>query len=397
MKVMQITAFSGSSSTGKIAQGISELLMEKGHEAVVAWGRINNSQSKVPTIQIGTKKDYLFHGLYARITDRNGFASKRATKELIKKIEQYRPDIIHLHILHGYYINIEILFTYLKEKKIPVVWTFHDEWAFTGHCPCFRQIKCDKWKSECHHCVQRKEHPASLFVDRSRKNFRDKKRLFTGVDKLVVAAPSAWMKSMVKESFLKDCAVRVIHNGIDTACFTPTESDIKEQLGIKDKKIVLGVSSTWVDAKGFQDFKQLPSCLGENYQVVLVGVSQAQKKELPPEIIGIERTDSAKELAKLYTAAEVFCNLTYDDNYPTTNLEAVACGTPVITYRTGGSVEIVEETGYGMVVPCGDVAAVAEAVRKIEQLPRKTEGFRNVEQKECYEEYIKLYKELLNE
>ena len=395
MKVLQINAFCGSSSTGKIAQGISELLIEQGHEAAIAWGRVNNSTSQVPTIQIGTKKDYLFHGIYARLTDRNGFASKRATRELIQNIEQYQPDIIHLHILHGYYINIEILFTYLKEKKIPVVWTFHDEWAFTGHCPCFRQITCDKWKSECHHCIQRREHPVSLFVDRSRKNFQDKKRLFTGVDKLVIAAPSMWMKSMVKESFLKKCDVRVIHNGIDTSCFRPTESNIKERLGIAEKKMVLGVASTWVDAKGFQDFQRLPKYLGKNYQVVLVGLSRKQKNELPAEIIGIERTDSAKELAKLYTAAEVFCNLTYDDNYPTTNLEAVACGTPVITYKTGGSVEIVEETGYGLVVPCGDVKAAAEAVHKIEKLCRKEEGFSKVEQKECYEEYVKLYQELL--
>lgn len=396
MKVLHITAFSGVGCTGRIAQGISELLIEQGHEAAIAWGRENNITEGVQTIRIGHKWDYMLHGLYARLTDRNGFASKRATTKFISQIEEYKPDIVHLHILHGYYINIRILFEYLKEKDIPVVWTFHDEWAFTGHCPCFRKIKCDKWKTECHHCVQRKEHPVSLFVDRSKKNYYDKKSLFTGLNRMIIAAPSKWMAEMVKESFFREYEVAVVHNGIDTSCFRPKQSNIKKKLGMEDKKIVLGVSSTWVEAKGFQDFQVLSKYLDEEYQVVLVGVDEKQKEQLPKEMIGIERTDNVEELAELYSAAEVFCNLTYDDNYPTTNLEAVACGTPVVTYRTGGSVEIVEETGYGSVVEQGDVREAARAITELRNLPRKKEGFRNVEQKFCYEEYLKLYKKLLD-
>lgn len=395
MRVLQITAFSGVGCTGKIAKGISELLIENGHEATIAWGRKNGISGGVSTVRIGSRWDYMLHIAYARLSDRNGFASVRATKRFIAWMEQYHPDIVHLHILHGYYINISILFSYLKEKNIPVVWTFHDEWAFTGHCPCFRMTSCEKWKMECNNCIQSHEHPSSLLLDRSRKNYHDKKRLFTGINKMVIVSPSKWMKGLVEESFFKDFKAKVIHNGIDTECFKPTAGNIKERLGIKDKKLVLGVSSTWAESKGIADFYLLSEMLDKDYKIVMVGLNSRQLSEMPKGIIGIKHTDSVRELAELYSAAEVFCNLTYDDNYPTTNLEAVACGTPVVTYATGGSVEIVEQTGYGRVVDRGKVEDVAKAICELSDMPKKREGFRDVNQKKCYQEYLKLYEEIL--
>ena len=334
MRVLQITAFSGWGCTGRIAQGICETLIENGNEAAIAWGRTNTAPDTIKTIKIGSRNDQLMHGLYTRITDRCGLGSKAVTKRFLKQIDEYAPDIVHLHILHGYYINIEVLFRYLKEKKIPIVWTFHDCWAFTGHCPYFDMVECEKWKTGCHSCEQKLHHPQSLLFDNSKENYRRKCEAFTSVENMVIVTPSEWLKGLVEQSFLKKYPVKVINNGINTGDFQPTAGNVKEKLGIGEKKILLGVSSTWAEGKGLKDFVTLAQKISAEYRIVLVGLKKKQLQELPETITGVERTDSVKELAELYTAATAFLNLTYEDNYPTTNLEAIACGTPVITYRT---------------------------------------------------------------
>ncbi len=397
MKVLQITAFGGWGCTGRIAQGICETLIANGNEAAIAWGRVNTVPEEIRTIQIGSRCDQLVHGLYTRVTDRCGFGSKCVTKEFLKKIDEFHPDIVHLHILHGYYINLEVLFQYLKEKKIPVVWTFHDCWAFTGHCPYFDMAGCDKWKSGCYSCVQKKHHPKSIFLDNSKTNYCRKRDAFTQIEKLVVVTPSFWLKGIAEQSFFKKYPIKVIHNGINTGEFKPTYGHIKEKLGLTGKKILLGVSSTWAEGKGMADFILLSQRLSADYRIVLVGLTKKQLKALPETVTGIERTDSIKELAELYTAATVFLNLTYEDNYPTTNLEAIACGTPVITYRTGGSPEIVEETGFGQVVMQGNIEEVLQAIPKVEALPMPQRISSYLEQEECFAEYQKLYEELLRE
>lgn len=401
MRVLQITAFSGWGCTGRIAVGIHNALVEQGHDSVIAWGRQNTASDEVPTIKIGNKFDQQMHGLYTRITDKCGFGSKSVTKEFLKKIDEYKPDLIQLHIMHGYYINLEILFKYIKAKKIPIVWTFHDCWAFTGHCPYFDLVKCEKWKSGCYDCVQIHHHPTSWIFDNSRWNWNTKKELFTGIENLTVVTPSKWMTDLVKQSFLKDCRVAVINNGINTNDFKPTYGSMIQGLKLKDKKIVLGVSSTWAKSKGLDDFVELSKILSDEYQIVLVGLTKEQKNRLPNDIVGIERTDSVKQLAELYTAASVFVNPTYEDNYPTTNLESLACGTPVVTYKTGGSVELVERTGAGVVVEQGNIDALVTAIREVVENKKvykeKVDSVESavIDENTRFREYLSLYERIV--
>jgi len=394
MRIMQISAFCGLGCIGRIALGIHSVLIEDGHNSIIAWGRANTAPESVPTIQIGKKMDPYVHGLYTRITDKCGFGSVRATKDFLAKIEKWQPDLIHLHMLHGYYINLELLFHFLKERNIPVVWTFHDCWALTGHCPYFDVIGCERWKTGCHHCPQRLHHPTSWFVDNSEWNWNKKRELFTSLNHLTIVTPSKWMAEIVANSYLKDYPIEIIHNGINTQVFKPMQSNVKSRIGAAEKKIVLGVSSTWALSKGLADFCRLAEKLPKEYQIVLVGLSEKQIQSLPRQIIGIKKTDSIQELAALYSAADVFVNPTYEDNYPTTNLEALACGTPVITYQTGGSVEAVEESGAGAIVERGNVDALAEAIIVMQDFGHRQPLYQ-CDEKERNLEYLNLYRRAL--
>ena len=403
MKVLQITAFSGWGCTGRIAVGIHEALRKENHESAIAWGRTNTAADSVKTIQIGSALDQNLHGLYTRLTDKCGFGSKKVTKQFLQEIENYAPDLIQLHILHGYYINLEVLFTYIKEKNIPVVWTFHDCWAFTGHCPYFDLVKCDKWRTGCNNCQQKKHHPTSMLLDNSKWNWEKKKSLYAEYANMTVVTPSKWLKDLVKESFLKDRNVEVINNGINLHNFKKTNGNFRKKYEIGNRKLVIGVSSTWVKSKGLDDFIRLSELLSEDYVIALIGLTTEQIKKLPEKIIGIERTDSVHELADIYTAADVFVNPTYEDNYPTTNLEAMACGTPVITYKTGGSVEIVQRTGAGIIVEQADVTALKEAINEVcndNMIYKKRAEELNItilDENYRFQEYVSLYEKIVGE
>ncbi len=395
MRILQISAFCGQGAPGTIALGIHGVLVSHRHRSVIAWGRSSKAPESVPTIRIGKKTDYYTHALYTRLTDRCGFGSVNATRRFLEEVEKFQPDLIQLHMLHGYFVNLEILFRYLKETGIPVVWTFHDCWAITGHCPYFDMIGCKKWKTGCHHCPQRLHHPTSWMIDGSAWNWNRKRELFTSLEKqLTVVTPSVWLAEIVRESFLKDFTIRVINNGVDTQVFQPRKSEIKKQLGLERKKIVLGVSSSWAPSKGMADFCALSEKLPREYQIVLVGLSHQQMHGLPEWITGLGRTSDVKELAELYSAADVFVNPTYEDNYPTTNLESLSCGTPVITYRTGGSVEAVEESGAGSIVPQGDIDALAEAIMELPDFDR-TKPLFDCDEKQRYQEYLTLYHQIV--
>lgn len=344
MKVLQINSVCGIRSTGRICTDLAEILEQNGHECKIAYGRetVPEKYQKY-AIRIGNDMSVKRDALLTRIFDNAGLNSVKETRRFIEWVKEYDPDIIHLHNLHGYYINIEVLFEYLKDSGKPVIWTLHDCWAFTGHCPHFDLIGCEKWKNECHNCPLTKKYPKSLVFDRSQKNYKLKKELFASVENLTIVTPSKWLANLVGQSYLKDKCIEVIHNGIDTDVFKPTPSDFREKHNLSDKKIILGVASAWGKNKGLDDFIKLSEMLDKNYQVVLVGLTEKQKKELPSQILCITKTNNTKELAEIYTAADIFVNPTYQDNYPTVNLEAQACGTPVITYRTGGSVESVVE------------------------------------------------------
>jgi glycosyltransferase involved in cell wall biosynthesis len=337
--------------------------------------------------------------LITRLFDRHGFGSKRATKRLIKDLDNIKLDAIGLHNLHGYYLNIRVLFHYLDKKKIPVIWTFHDCWPFTGHCTYFDSVNCEKWKTQCQKCPKTKMYPASLGWDNSIKNYQDKKAIFNSIENLQIVTPSHWLKNLVSQSFLKHSAT-CIHNGIDINQFKPISKihGLKYKWQLKHKKVVLGVASTWDDRKGPSDFITLSETLPTEYQIILIGLSKTQIEALPKTIIGIERTESISELALYYSVADVFVNPTYQDNFPTTNIEALACGTPVFTYPTGGSPEAID-TETGVVVGKGDIKALQEAIitwcetknSTTVQIKCKERAVAHFNKDDRYQEYLKLY------
>ncbi|MBQ7831632.1 MAG: glycosyltransferase [Clostridia bacterium] len=365
MKVLMINSVCGIRSTGRICTDIADLLTAQGHECKIAYGRetVPEKYQKY-AVRIGSNTDVKIHAGLSRIFDSAGFHSKKATKKFLKWVEEYNPDVIHLHNLHGYYLHLGILFDYLKKANKKVVWTLHDCWAFTGHCAHFDYINCQKWQTGCFNCPQKKRYPSSLLFDHSKQNYEKKKALFTGLKDMTIVTPSKWLADLVKQSFLKEYPVKVVYNGIDLAVFKPMESDVRAQYGLVDKKIVLGVATAWANRKGLEDFITLSNKLDKTYQIVLVGLTKTEMEALPETVLGIERTNSIKELVELYTAADVFVNLTAEETLGLTNIEALACGTPVVTYRTGGSPETVDET-CGVVVDRGDIEGVRKEVQRI--------------------------------
>ena len=344
MKVLQINSVCGIRSTGRICTDLAEVLEQNGHECKIAYGReIVPEKYQKYAVRIGNGFDVKIHALQSRIFDNMGFGSRCATEKFIEWVKDYNPDVIHLHNIHGYYINIEILFNYLAKAKKPVVWTLHDCWAFTGHCAYYSYVKCDKWKTCCYNCPQKKCYPLSILFDHSKQNWLKKNTLSTSVKNMILVTPSKWLANEVKQSFLGKYPVKVIPNGIDLNVFKPTPSDFREKNDLVGKKIILGVASIWDKRKGLDDFVELSKVLDDNYKIVLVGLSEKQMNDLPKNILAISRTNNVKELAEIYSSADILFNPTYEDNYPTVNLEAQACGIPVVTYRTGGSVESVPE------------------------------------------------------
>ncbi len=400
-KILQINSTCNWGSTGRIAEDIGSLVIQEGWESYFAFGR-NSLNSLSHKLQIGNKKDYYTHALLTRITDRTGYYSKGATKQFIDRLEDIKPDIIHLHNIHGYYINIELLFKYIIKHNIPVVWTLHDCWSFSGHCSYFDYVNCYKWKNECYNCPQKGSYPASNFIDNSRRNFHNKKKLFTSVDNMTLVPVSNWLKGLVEESFLNKYPIEVIHNGIDLERFKPTEGDLKNRNNIQGKSVILGVASEWSKRKGLNDFIELSELISSDTVIVLVGISDEIKKKLPNNIISINRTNSIEELAQWYTTADVFINPTYEDNFPTTNLEALACGTPVITYCTGGSIEAVDDE-TGIIVEKGNVTGLKDAINNITSnkltynslnCRKRAETYYN--KKFTFQKYIELYNKILN-
>lgn len=386
MKILMINSVCGVKSTGRICTDLAKELEKNGHEVKIAYGR-----EKVPleyqkyAIRIGNNLDVKIHGLQSRLFDMAGFGSKKVTQKFIEWIKKYNPDVIHLHNLHGYYINIEILFQYLKKEfRGKIIWTLHDCWAFTGHCAYFDYVRCEEWKKECKRCVQKKEYPKCVGVSNSNNNFFKKKQLFTGIDNLIIVTPSQWLADLVKNSFLKEYKVKVIHNGIDTRIFKKIETNIKSRYNLKDKKIILGVAAIWDRRKGLDYFIELSNKLDNSYQIVVIGINKEQKQQLPQNIIGILKTSSVKELIEWYSVADIFVNPTLEDNYPTTNLEAIACGTPVITFNTGGSLE--SAIFYGKVVNKN----IDELIRAI-----KEQSFKKIEIDISIENMINQYIEII--
>lgn len=390
MKILQINSVCGYGSTGSIVVDLYNELKKRGHECYVAYGR-GNAPKNIQAYRVGSDVDVYVHGIFSRLTDKQGFYSTNATKRFVHWMKEYDPDVIHLHNLHGYYINIKILFDVLKQMDKPVVWTLHDCWAFTGHCSHFEFIECDKWKTQCRHCPQKKEYPASFLVDNSRNNFVRKKSAFCTLKNLTIITPSQWLGNLVKESFLQKYSSRVIRNGIDLQVFHPTYKNMKQQYGLQDKKIILGVASEWGKRKGMQDFLKLAELLDDNYHIVLIG-HMMEKPMKKNNITYISRTNNREELAAWYTEADVFFNPTYEDTFPTVNLEALACGTQVVTYDTGGSPEgIIDHAG--MVFAKGDLNGVALYINSQKHV-KVSEEKSFLSKDRMVEKYVEIYEKV---
>ena len=361
-RILFINSIVGTGSTGRLISGLCGMLSKKDTDTLVCYGR-GRADDSVATFRIGRDFDVYMHGVMSRITDRHGLYSTGPTRILLKVIDAFEPDLIHLHNLHGYYLNYSTLMRYLKKKRIPIVWTLHDCWAFTGHCTHFEYAGCDRWKTDgCHDCSELREYPRSVCRDASRENFLLKKELFTGFDDLRIVTPSNWLKERVGESFLSEYGIDVIPTGIDLATFRKKESDIKKRYGIEGKKVILGVANPWRDRKGLDEFIRLSSLLPDEFRIVMIGLKKSQLSLIPESITAIEKTESIEEMVRWYSAAELFLNLTREDTFPTTNIEALACGCPVITYRAGGSPESLDES-CGRVVKIDDLEEVVRLIR----------------------------------
>lgn len=397
-----------STSTGRIMREIGDVAMAQGWRSILAYsaGRdgldLECSSEKLP---VGTRLDVAVHGLATRLLDRHGLQSRSVTRRFINQLKDIKPDIIHIHNIHGYFLNYPLLFDYLKESGIPVIWTVHDCWLYTGHCYYYSFAGCNRWQNGCGSCPQHNQFPKSWIRDRSARNFLSKQKAFTSLpfEQLTIVPVSQWIRKEMSQSFLKDCQFQVIHNGIDLSIFKPSDtSNVRNIYGLGDKKIILGIASIWLKEKGLDDFIAMSQMLNNDEKIVLVGkMTDKQKKLLPQNILHIPRTDNVVGLAALYSAATAFVNPTWQDNYPTVNLEAQACGTPVVTYRTGGSPESLTPT-TGRVVEQGDVKGLLDAVREFAAADRKTlkeacrkHAYTHFDKNERYAEYLALYNNLL--
>ena len=396
MRILQINSVC-TGSTGRIAAGVSRVLSEAGHESLLLFGRGEPAKG-VACERIEGAATFYAHTLYARLTDRQGFFSTLATKRMIKRIEAFQPDVIQLHNLHGYYLDWRVLFHYLRFAGIPAVWTLHDCNAFTGHCAFFDAVCCERWRNVCGSCPQKGAYPKSWIADQSMRNLLEKRAITTRLSDLTIVTPSNWLKHLVEQTYLSEYPVRVLYNGIDLETFQPVASDLREEYKIGTKKLVLGVANIWEPRKGLPSFLDLAERLGEEAVVALVGLSDAQAKTLPKGMIGIGRTASARELAAWYTAADVFVNPTIEDNFPNTQIEALACGTPVVCYDTGGCAEALDDS-CGVAVPKGDVPALVDAVFRVGSLKREhcLRRAAKFDQRERYCDYVSLYAALCGE
>lgn len=361
MKIVQLNVTCGVGSTGKICLAVSELLCAKGVENYVLFTE-GESDYKY-AVKYADRLEIKLEALKSKVFGNYGFNSKKLTERLISKLDEIEPDIVHLHNLHGHGCNLEMLFNYFKQRKIKLFWTFHDCWAFTGYCPHFDMIGCDKWQEQCSACPQKGAY--SFFFDKSDKLYSKKQELFTGLD-LTVITPSVWLRDQVKKSFLRNYEVRVINNGIDLDIFRPRESSFREKLGLRDEFLILGVAFNWDKRKGIDVFTELANDLPEDFKIVLVGTDEKIKHSLPDNIITVERTENQQELAEIYTACDLFVNATREDTFPTVNIESLACGTPVLTFATGGSGEIIDCT-CGMTVPKNDTKSLRDAIVYIKE------------------------------
>lgn len=396
-KLIQINTVCNT-STGRIMLDIQRKAEEAGYVTLSCIGRRKVYQH-LPCKKYGNFFSFWIHVGINTMFDRQGYGSYFTTKRLIKCLKNEKPDIIHLHNLHGYYLHLPLLFHYLVDEfNGKIFWTFHDCWPFTGHCAYFTAVGCDKWKEGCTHCPNKMQYPISLFADASSSNYHAKREMFTQLKRLTIIVPSEWMEALARQSFMKKYPIEVVNNGIDmeTFCYSPDKKVIQKYHLVDEKKIILGVASVWDKRKGLDDFVALSYKLPEKYQIVLVGLTRAQIRKLPSTIIGITRTENTKELVALYSQAKIFINPSREESFSLVTVEAMACGTPVIVLNTSAVKELVNSKSGVVVENCSSENYLS-AIDEIEQKRPTREMVRKTAQKYNNEQMLKkimdLYKE----
>ncbi len=404
MIILSVNIVVNTGSTGRIIEDIGLKILNKKWESYIAYGR-NSGKSQSETIRIGSNRDIIFHGIKTRLLDKHGFGSRHATLKFIEYIKKLKPNIIHLHNIHGYYINIEILFNYLKTANIPIIWTLHDCWSFTGHCTHFDSIGCTKWEQKCFSCPQKNSYPGSWVLDKSKENYDIKMSLFNSVSNLTIVPVSNWLASVVRRSFMSNYRIKVINNGVSIDTFFPQANidAIKNKYNIKSKYNLLGVATSWTENKGFNDFITLSLSLPKEYTIILVGLTTKQLKNIPKNIIGIPRTENIQELVQLYSAADIVLNLSFEESFGLTTVEGFACGTPSIVYNCTASPELItKETG--LVVEKNNIIDLKNAIFEIISKGKdhyssacRERAINYYNKDDRYEEYIQLYNKILNQ
>lgn len=404
LKLFQVNVVTNWGSTGHIAEDIGKVAMSHGWESYIAYGRGMNAHSESKLIRIGSSFDFYEHVLESMLFDNHGLASQQSTRSFVRQIEDIKPDIIHLHNIHGYYLNYKIFFEAISRLDIPVVWTLHDCWSFTGHCAYFSANDCQKWKTGCKICNWKTEYPKSFLLNRSNRNYQQKKMAFTSVKTMQLVTVSDWLGSMVRGSFLGKYPIRTIYNGIDTDIFKCNSNmdGIKIKYGLKAKNTLIGVATTWNERKNLKDYLCLRTLLPEDtYNIILVGLSKGQCQELPKGIVGLQRTNSVGELVDIYNVANVVLNLSKEETFGMTTAEGFACGTPCVGYDITATPELItSETGK--VVKVGDVEGVAKAVSEICNKGKsfylkncRERALKFFDKKRRYEDYLVLYEKLI--
>ena len=396
MRILMINSVCGLGSTGKIVTELKNQAKEQGHIVKIACSTVEpiRDVDREDIIVVGSKQNQLFHNALSRITDGEGLYSKRVTINFVRQIEKFNPDIVHLHNLHGHWINYEILFSYLAEHKKKVVWTLHDCWAFTGHCAHFSALGCEQWKTHCSDCTGLRGYPICYGKGNVSSNFDRKKKAFTAIENMTIVTPSEWLADVVRSSFLGIYNVKAINNGVDLNVFKPTESNFRKEYSLENKKIVLGVANVWIKKKGYDDILSLSEMLDDQYKIVLVGLTRDQIEKLPKKIVGIERTESVKRLVEIYSAADVFINPSYEETMGLVTAEALACGTPAVVYDKTAVPEVVDNLS-GVVVEAGNIEMLCREIKNVINNRNKYGGARErafiFEKEKQYGKYLALY------
>ncbi|MCQ2592676.1 MAG: glycosyltransferase [Treponema sp.] len=400
MRILQINSVVNYGSTGHIVEDIGKQIKNENIESFIFYGR-NKRTSESISYYFANKISLCLHLFSSFVLGIHGYGilgSYFTTKKMIKEIQKIKPDLIHIHNIHGYFLNYKMLFAYLKTIDIPIVWTLHDCWSYTGHCAYYSAVNCNKWKNQCRHCSQRKTYPTSLFFDNSKKDYLIKQKSLLGVKNMTLVTPSRWLSNELNNSFLSCYRKNVIPNGIDLSIFRPVETDDL----FPGKFVILGVANVWSVRKGLKDFIELSKKLDDEI-IVLIGVDKKQKKELPKNIIGIERTESQYQLVKYYSRANVYFNPSIEETQGLTTIEALACGTPVIVYDKTAVPECVDKS-IGCIIKAGEINDVHKYINEM-----KNNTIENIinQRKICREysmiydknlsakKYVNLYKNLL--